>query len=299
MNLDRRGVGEETRPVGLEHDLAARRQHARERAQQRDRVDASQVLAQIGTLAKGEIVAYAPTFGVSPTRFKVRRKRAFDSSATPLVGARARPAPQTRTAVDLQALAVRMAETLERHEQQDPERLRARIATLQRQLADARRDTDRQAAERLSIIAQRAGPLGERARAAAATIAELADEISQLDELAAASHKAARQPAAPEKPSPLPKLKPAAGDERVAEASAPATEPSDALRLKSGARRMLWVLLRYGRPLTRSQLASLAVVSKGGTLSEYLSALRTQGLIDEPDGIIALTEPAAPRRSAR
>ncbi len=48
-------------------------------------VDASQVLAQIGTLAKGEIVAYAPTFGVSPTRFKVRAKRTFGQLRHPLV----------------------------------------------------------------------------------------------------------------------------------------------------------------------------------------------------------------------
>jgi len=253
-------------------------------------VDASQVLAQIGTLAKGEIVAYAPTFGISPTRFKVRAKRTFDSSATPLVGARARPAPQTRTAVDLQALATRMAETLERHEQQDPERLRARIRTLERQLAEVRRDSDRQALERLRLLAERAGSLGERANTVAAAIAELAEEISQLGELAAAEQ--ARQPAPPATPSsPPPSPSPVLAVEEApaVEASAPPAEPGDGLRLKSGARRMLWVLLRYDRPLTRSQLASLAVVSKGGTLSEYLSALRTGGLIDEPNGMITLT----------
>jgi len=90
-------------------------------------------------------------------------------------------------------------------------------------------------------------------------------------------------------PSPVPDPEHAGEETPVAEASAPHAEPGDGLRLKSGARRMLWVLLRYDRPLTRSQLASLAVVSKAGTLSEYLSALRTQGLIDEPDGMITLT----------
>jgi hypothetical protein len=38
VNLDRRGVGDEARAVGLEHDLADRCQHVRERSQQRDRI---------------------------------------------------------------------------------------------------------------------------------------------------------------------------------------------------------------------------------------------------------------------
>ena len=38
VNLDRRGAGGQARAVRLEHDLATRRQHARERPQQRDRI---------------------------------------------------------------------------------------------------------------------------------------------------------------------------------------------------------------------------------------------------------------------
>ena len=38
VNLDRRGFGREARAVGLEHDLAARRQHVDERSQERDRI---------------------------------------------------------------------------------------------------------------------------------------------------------------------------------------------------------------------------------------------------------------------
>src|SRR5258708_40096503 len=36
VNLDRRGVGSQARPVGLEHDFTTRSEHVRERAQQRD-----------------------------------------------------------------------------------------------------------------------------------------------------------------------------------------------------------------------------------------------------------------------
>ena len=38
VNLDRRAVGGQARTVGLEHDLATRREHIRERRQQRDRI---------------------------------------------------------------------------------------------------------------------------------------------------------------------------------------------------------------------------------------------------------------------
>jgi hypothetical protein len=53
-------------------------------------------------------------------------------------------------------------------------------------------------------------------------------------------------------------------------------------QLEKGAQRMLDVLLEhYPQSLDRGRLAELANVTLGGTFSDYLSKLRTAGLIDE------------------
>lgn len=64
---------------------------------------------------------------------------------------------------------------------------------------------------------------------------------------------------------------------------------------------MLTALTDAPRSLTRSELATLAKVGKGGTMSDYLSALRRGGLIVENGATIDVTEAgltlvAAPRR---
>lgn len=60
-----------------------------------------------------------------------------------------------------------------------------------------------------------------------------------------------------------------------------------ASKLKTGARRMLDLLVAaHPGGLTKAELSDQAEVTKGGTFSSYLSALRTNGLIDERDGVI-------------
>ncbi len=57
-----------------------------------------------------------------------------------------------------------------------------------------------------------------------------------------------------------------------------------ASRLKAGARRMFDVLAH--RAHTRAELAEKAGIKMGGTFSDYLSSLRTAGLIEESGGFV-------------
>lgn len=55
-----------------------------------------------------------------------------------------------------------------------------------------------------------------------------------------------------------------------------------ATRLKAGARRMLSVAMRApSQGFTRAELGRVANVTAGGTMTSYLSSLRSKGLIDE------------------
>jgi hypothetical protein len=61
-----------------------------------------------------------------------------------------------------------------------------------------------------------------------------------------------------------------------------------ASRLKAGARRMFDVLEH--RAHKRAELAEKAGIAQGGTFSDYLSSLRTAGLITERDGFVAWSD---------
>jgi hypothetical protein len=66
----------------------------------------------------------------------VRLRRTFDSSATPTSGGSLR-APTAARKPDLEVYRQRMAETIERAEAEDPKKLRAKIAELERQTKQA------------------------------------------------------------------------------------------------------------------------------------------------------------------
>jgi len=91
---------------------------------------ADDLLASLPGLEDGEAWVWSPSFLRMVKRLRVRRRRTFDSGATP-VDAITR-APATLADVDLDALRARMADTIERSKADDPKELRKRIATLER-----------------------------------------------------------------------------------------------------------------------------------------------------------------------
>lgn len=77
--------------------------------------------------------------GAEPALFqqvKVRTRRTFNSSATPKPGER-RIEPRVLAAVDREALVERMAETVERAAENDPDELRRRLAAAARKQSEA------------------------------------------------------------------------------------------------------------------------------------------------------------------
>lgn len=144
-------------------------------------------------------------------------------------------------------------------------------------------------------LASSVGDLCFRATEAAADVeASVTSASSLLDALDAAEVAETRAPAPP--PRPVPTVRPGRTDPptipklpaRVPTVLPPAPPGTDAtdVRLKAGARRMLETLARqFPMQLNRRQLGTLAkVAARGGTFGDYLSVLRTHGLIIEPEG---------------
>lgn len=95
-----------------------------------------EVLSSLPSLAVGEAWLYSPSELAVVTRVRVRLRRTYDSSATPKMG-ETRLEPRTLHAPDLAALAGRLALVQQETEDNKPENLKAQIAQLKQQLADA------------------------------------------------------------------------------------------------------------------------------------------------------------------
>ena len=95
--------------------------------------DDDQVLASLTSLETGEAWVWNPERSLLE-RVKIRRRRTFDSSATPKAGER-RAEPKRAAAIDLQQLGAEIAATAERARENDPAELRKRIRELERRAA--------------------------------------------------------------------------------------------------------------------------------------------------------------------
>lgn len=90
-------------------------------------------LATLPTLARGTAYFWNPDLPMF-CKVAVRDRQTFDSSGTPTQG-QARAQPKTLAEVDLEALKVRIADTIERAKAEDPKELRKQIAELKKAAA--------------------------------------------------------------------------------------------------------------------------------------------------------------------
>jgi len=94
---------------------------------------AKKVLSTLHKLKIGEAWLWSPGWLGLLERVQIRKRRTFDSSATPQIGARI-VAPKRLARVDLARLRKEMAATIERARAVDPRALRKRIVDLEREL---------------------------------------------------------------------------------------------------------------------------------------------------------------------
>jgi hypothetical protein len=92
------------------------------------------LIEQLRALPRGTALVVSPGWLQFEGVAEIRMRHTFDSSATPATGKEQR-ASGSGTVPDLARYRERMAETIERAEQQDPAKLRRRIADLEKQLA--------------------------------------------------------------------------------------------------------------------------------------------------------------------
>jgi uncharacterized protein len=271
---------------------------------------AAELVASLPTLDDGLMWVCSPQWLGVFDQVQIRRRRTFDSGATPdhrAVASR----PVSLAELDLGGLRERLATTIERAEADDPEALRRRIAELRAQLAAAPTQPAPEVVvrERIVKVTVVDGALVERAEQATAALAATAADLHRhaavadhaaetLSAAVAAARAAAAHPPATTRPasSPLtagsPAL-PAAPQSRDAPAQPTPTRARAAAAagaLPRAHRAILTVLAQFPEGRTKRQLAILAGYAlNGGGFNNALGALRTAGHIERGEPIRATT----------
>lgn len=261
------------------------------------------MMDSLASLDRGEAWVWSPGWLGAFQLIKVRERRTFNSSATPEVGKTA-IVPVKLADVDLEAVRSRMAATIEKQAADDPKKLRARIAELEReyrQLAIAKADA---LPERVEVPVEVRVEVPVPALTDAdremlrRTAAELTAAVERINKALTANTgpivKALRDFSAsvPVQSSAAAMAIDAAKPRPTTPVIAPRPDLEVDAPLKAGARRMLDVMARqHPFVLTRAQLATLTGIKvTGGTYGTYLSNLRAKGLVTVEGQRLHITE---------
>lgn len=131
--------------VMIAHQLTAPQDREALKAWAEGHATREEVAAFIESLAGlqvGEAWLWSPSWLQVFQRVSIRRRRTFDSSATPKAG-ETRIEPQVLAPVDLEALRTKMAAAIEKAEADDPRRLRRRIRELETEVSDLQKAESR------------------------------------------------------------------------------------------------------------------------------------------------------------
>lgn len=272
--------------------------------------DLKALLASLATMPNGRAWVWAPLLGIMK-QVQIRKRKTFDSSATPKMGQRVQP-PKKLHEVDLGSLQAKLAANVERAKTEDPKLLQAEIRKLRSELG-AEQTRRRAALATKPVVtkipaglvhaAHRLEQALIQAKVLHGSIMGLAEDldrwdkrltgsISTIEHLAGALMVPQRPPAPP--PS-VPVLVEGPHGRSLVEVPAAdlhsvGSPPSRALDQRILDALAWWRAAGFERP-TRSQVAFVAGRTIGGHFNNTVSRLHTQGLVAYPGpGTLALTE---------
>lgn len=223
---------------------------------------------------------------------QVRRRKTFDSSATPGAGGRAKRQPKNLAEVDLSALQERMKATIEKAKADDPKELKRRIAALEKQLAERPKEQIEKTVEKIVEVPVLKNGQLDRTEKIAERLQLLTDKfLGETQELrrligAATAPRPVARPAA--RPAPEVVAKPAATPQPRSQSRPTAAASGAASSLTKGDRIVLAAVAQYESGVTRETLTVLTGY-KRSSRDTYLQRLRSQGYVDQSGDLIVAT----------
>ncbi len=241
-----------------------------------DRPQAKDMISTLAVLKVGEAWVWSPSWLERLSRVQVRRRRTFDSSATPKAGQK-RITPKSVTPVDVEQFRTELASLVQRADEEDPKRLRARIALLERELKAKPAELPRtiEIPVEVSILTPTARQLletvGTEMAAFNAHIMTMLKAPSAFPPMTEEGRSRDAAVSRTVSPAPAPSVHTAP---RGA-ARRPAAGSGDPAVGNGGLRRMLIALAQRPSGLNRQQLGVRAgMSSRSGTFSTYLGKAR-------------------------
>lgn len=245
------------------------------------------VLGSLGALPKGTAWVLAPDEGFIH-RTAIRKKRTFDSSKTPEPG-ETRALPVGRANVDLEWLRERFAGAIKASEANDPEKLRARIAELELELATAKSAVPQVEKELVPAVSDE---VRKDLADACETLGRVAERILEgLGSLPSDGWNAL--PSLPPAPLTPEQVAGRAKSKTVGYTAPPVATPSDGhTRASNGLmlQPMIDMLASIG-PVTKEQLAcALGVSHTTGSFQQKLGAVQREGYAVRQNDLYGVTE---------
>jgi hypothetical protein len=248
-----------------------------------------EMLAELPTLSAGEAWVFSPEWLKTVEKITFRRRRTYDSGATPKVG-ETRRTPTNLADVDLAAIKEAMAETIERAKADDPKALRAEIAALKKELA--RLEVERPEPVEIRVDVPALTPEQVQAVVGLYTrMGELAEELASDGQEWLSAVRAARR----EDRQDLPRARTASDSPRPLERTRTQERPDPAPRrqpsrpavqgsaapadLGKGERTILTAVAQYPAGVTREQLTVLTGY-KRSSRDTYLQRLKQAGHVE-------------------
>lgn len=233
------------------------------------------VIDELPMLEAGEAWVFSPQWLKALTKIRFRRRRTFDSGATPKVGGKPKP-PATLADVDLAVIKEQMAETIEKAKADDPKELRKRIKQLERELIERPTAEPERIEVEIPVVPVWAI---QATRDALGQYDALIERTTALrDGLASVLERLDGEALAPVARPAVAKRAPVARPAPARETAEPAVFDST---LGKGERKVLAVLAQYPDGRTPNEVAFLAGYSaKASTLGVILSKLRKLDLVE-------------------
>lgn len=256
----------------------------------------AELMSSLASLDLGEGWFWEP--GAEPPlyeRVKVRERETFNSSATPKAGER-RIEPKVLADVDLAALQTRMAETIERQKQDDPELLRRQLLELRAELRaqGAHREVEtvvqtvevlvphQPALDALEALYRQADQIAGQVTSLIEGIATLEKKVREVPEPKVTRTGPERAPTGPGAGSSPRGVSSSArnGRSRAGSSQGASSVAPGPAGMPLAERKILVALANYPDGRTKQQLALLTVYAvNGGAFKNALGALRTKGYI--------------------
>lgn len=275
---------------------------------------AADMLKTLPNLESGEAWVWSPSWLRTFKRVRVRRRWTFDSGATP-AHSKAKRAPATLADVDLGAIKLAMADTIERAKAEDPKALRAELGTARKRIAELEKPTAPKAEPKVPALSAKDRKTLERSLTQLEALAERFDRgaaglvalgegmrahgiasLNAAKELRAALAPTAAFVTIPKGTRFVPGGSLQVDESRterqgVTSACAVNNGPGDPEVGKGGLRRILVALAQRPQGMTNRQIGLRAgLSSQSGTFSTYMSRARQAGWVEDQGALRRITD---------